>query len=106
MGRAERRRMERNNRLENRKDKVLMSQKEVNNLKRRIIEDVADFKVETMMTCFALALHRVFRFGPKRILRLLQYIDDLMGAINTGEKTIDDYRKELEEEAKVVVSCK
>lgn len=106
MGRAERRRMERNNRLENRKDKVLMSQKEVNNLKRRIIEDVADFKVETMMTCFALALHRVFGFGPKRILRLLQYIDDLMGAINTGEKTIDDYRKELEEEAKVIVSCK
>ncbi len=106
MGRAERRRMERKNRIEERKDKILMTHKDINNLKKKIIDDVADFKVETLMTCFALALHRVYGFGAKRILRLLQCIDDLMGAINTGEKTIDDYRKELEEEAKVIVSCK
>ena len=106
MGRAERRRMERNNRIEERKGKILMSPQEVNNLKKKIIDDVADFKVEALMTCFALTLHRLFGFGPKRILRVLQYIDDLMGDINEGKKTVDDYRKELEEEAKVVVSCK
>lgn len=106
MGRAERRKMERHRRIEDRKSKILMTPKDVNELKRKIVEDVADFKVETLMTCFALALHRVYGFGAKRILRLLQYIDDLMGAINDGTKTVDDYRKELEEEAKVVVSCK
>ena len=105
MGRAERRRMERNNRIEERKGKILMSTQDINKMKRDIVQDVADFKVEALMTCFALANHRLYGHGPQRTMRTLQYIDELMGPISTGEKTVDDYRKELEEEAKVVIKC-
>ena len=105
MGRAERRRMERNNRIEERKGKILMSPHDINEMKRNIAQDVTDFKIETLMTCFALANHRLYGHGATRTMRTLQYIDELMGPIATGEKTVDDYKRELEEEAKVIIKC-
>ena len=106
MGRAERRRMERQNRIEDNKGKVLMSQHDINELRRSIVEDVADFRTEALMTCFALANRRLYGHGTQRTLRTLQYIDELMGHINTGEKTIDDYKRELEDEINVRVVCR
>lgn len=105
MGRAERRRMERNNRIEERKGKILMSPQDINEMKRNIVQDVTDFKIEALMTCFALANHRLYGHGPQRTMRTLQYIDELMGPIATGEKTVEDYKQELEDEAKVIVKC-
>ena len=105
MGRAERRRMERNKRIESRKDKILMSTDEVIRMKRQITEEATDYKVEALMTCFALANRRLYGHGTQRTMRTLQYIDDLMEAIITGEKSIDDYKKEVEDEVNVVISC-
>ena len=105
MGRAEKRRLERKNRIEERKGKVLMSHSEINELKRTIVEDVADFRTEALMTCFALANRRLYGHGTQRTLKTLQYIDELMGPITTGEKTIDDYKRELEDEVHVKVVC-
>ena len=105
MGRAEKRRMERKNRIEERKGKVLMSHSDINEMKRSIVEDVADFRTEALMTCFALANRRLYGHGTQRTLRTLKYIDELMGPIATGEKTIDDYKRELENEVSVKVVC-
>lgn len=98
MGRAERRRLERSQRIEKRKNGVLVSRSDYNELKRTIVDTSAKRDVEVMMTCFALAQHRLYGFGAKRILRTLRYVDELMGEIVDDRKTIEDFEKELENE--------
>lgn len=105
MGRAERRKLERRNRIDDRKGKILLGRDEINRLKEEIAAEASEYNVENLMTCFALAEHRLYGFGQKRILRTLQYIDELMGPISDGAKTIEDYKKELEEEGNVVIKC-
>lgn len=105
MGRTERRRLERRNRIEDRKDKLYMSRDEINRMKDEIAAVASEYNVENLMTCFALAEHRLYGFGQKRILRTLQYIDELMGPIADGTATIEDYKKELEREGNVVIRC-
>lgn len=105
MGRAERRRLERRNRIEDRKGKTYMSRDEINRLKEEIAATASEYNVENLMTCFALAEHRLYGFGQKRILRTLQYIDELMGPIADGTATIEDYKEELEREGNVVIRC-
>lgn len=100
MGRAERRRAERNERIENRKGKLVVSRQDLKDVREAISKD----NVKVLMTCFALAEHRLYGYGQKRILRTLQCIDDMMGEIIDGTKTIDDFARELKDEAGVVVS--
>ena len=103
MGRAERRRRERFKRLEDKQNNVTLNRHDLNEIKEKISAQAAKYDVEILMTCFALAEHRLYGFGQKRILRSLNYIDQLMGDILQGNKTIDDYCEELEQEAGVVV---
>ena len=105
MGRAERRMAERRERIDYNKHKVVMTRQEVGKLKNDLMDDISKYNVEALMTCFALTEHRLYRFGHKRILRTLQYIDDLMSAVNDGETTIEAYKRELEEEASVIIKC-
>lgn len=49
MGRAERRRMERSDRIENRKGKLLMSKSDLKDIRAEISEN----NVQVLMTCFA-----------------------------------------------------
>lgn len=105
MGRAERRRTERRNRIENRKGKIPLSHSEIGEIKRQTREKVSAYNVESLMTCFALAEHRLYGFGQKRIMRSLQYIDELMGYILNDKATMEDYLKELEEETGVIIKC-
>ena len=102
MGRQERRRLERKNRIEDRKSKLLMTRADVAAIKAKITEDVCSnfgsYTTEAMMTCFALANHRLYGHGWKRTMKTLQYIDELMGPISDGTKTMEDYKEELEEE--------
>lgn len=108
MGRKEKRLIERRNRIENRKGKVLLSRDDIRDMKQELTDTVVDTvtknDVEVLMTCFALAEHRLYGFGKKRILRSLKYVDELMGHIVDGSKTIYDYAEELEEEAQIKVS--
>lgn len=103
MGRAERRRQERLQKLEEKRNSVTLNKEDLREIKEKISAEVAKSDVEILMTCFALAEHRLYGFGQKRILKSLQYIDTLMGDILSDSKSIDDYRTELEEEAHVVV---
>ena len=103
MGRAERRRNDRINRLDSRKDKLLIDKKELTDMRSDIVDTVAKYDVEAMMTCFALAEHRLYGFGSTRIMRSLQYIDELMGNVLRGSKTIDEYKQELIDETGVAI---
>lgn len=105
MGRAERRQLERRNRIQDRKDKVLLSRQDIAEMKRDVYRNVDNFRIEALMTCFALANRRLYGHGPKRIMRSLNLIDELMCDIYDDKATIDDYKKELEDDAGVIVKC-
>lgn len=105
MGRAERRRAERNNRIENRKDKILVSREDLTDIKQKISHEVSGYSAEVLMTCFALALRKTYGFGQKRIFRALTCVDELMQGILDDTATMDEYIKTLEDETGVVVIC-
>lgn len=103
MGRAERRLAERKNRIETKRNNVSMTRQEFGEMKDSIRNDVSKYNVEALMTCFALAEHRLYGFGTKRVFRTLSYIDELMGNIVDGSATVEDYKKLLEEEVGVAI---
>lgn len=100
MGRAERRRAERNERIENRKGKIVVSRQELKDVREAVSKD----NVVVLMTCLALAEHRLYGYGAKRIFRTLNYIDSMMGEVCDGTKTMDDIARELKDETGVVIS--
>ena len=99
MGRAERRRMERSDRIENRKGKLLMSKSDLKDIRAEISEN----NVQVLITCFALANHRIYGHGHKTTLRTLTEVDRMMGEILDGTKTMDDFTRELREECEIEV---
>lgn len=103
MGRAERRRSERINRINSRKDKLLIDKKDLADMRSDIVDTVGKYDVEALMTCFALAEHRLFGFGMTRIIRSLEYVDELMGDVLKGAKSIDEYKQELTDETGVAI---
>ncbi len=105
MGRAERRRRERNDRIRKRKEKILISREDLGRVKREITDDISNFSVEVMMTAFALAEHRLYGFGAKRIMRSLEYIDGIMGEVGRGEATVEELAEQLKDETGVLIKC-
>lgn len=105
MGRAEKRLQERKNRINSRKDKIIISREELGRWKEHISQDTSNFNVEALMTCFALSLSQLYQFDSDKMLDVMYKIDNLMGAVMNGEVTIDDYKRQLEE-AGVVIKCK
>ena len=105
MGRAEKRRAERVDRIEKKKTQVTMDRHDIARMKRQISDDVSSYSTEALMTCFGLAMCRLYGFKQKRILKTLQYIDELMGPIMEDTATIEDYKNQLEEEGNVIIRC-
>lgn len=107
MGRQERRLLERKNRLEDRKTKILMRPEDIKEMKAKLTESITErfgcYSTETLFTCFALANHRLYGHGWQRTMRTLSYVDELMGPIVDGTKTVEDYKKELKDEVGFVV---
>lgn len=105
MGRAERRRMERQARIQENKGKISLRPDEIRQIRRDAIDQVVQYDVEVLMTCFAMVLHEQYGFGYKRIFRALEGVDNLFGKVLDHELTIDDIRNQLEAEIGVVVQC-
>lgn len=103
MGRAERRKAEKRDRIESRKGKILVSRDEINKMKNDISSEMSKYSVETLMTCFALAERQLYGFGPKRILRSLRCIDELFGKILSGEASMEDYIQEIKDETGLII---
>lgn len=106
MGRAERRRVERRERIQNRKGNVSLSRKDIRDMKESITHDASAYGVEALMTCYGLALRRLYGFGNKRIINSLRAIDELMEGILDGSHTIEEYKQILEDETGVIICCK
>ncbi len=94
MGRAERRKIEKKNRSEKPTHGQLRTYKE------RITSEQARFNTELLLTSFALCQHRVFGFGRKRILRSLQYMDEMVGS----GLDLDVLRQELRDEVGIDIT--
>lgn len=103
MGRAERRKAERRNRIASNKDSVRMTRDDIRRVEERAQEGLTAYSTEALLTCFALANRRLYKHGVTRTMRTLNYIDELMGAVINDEATIEDYKKELEDEIGLVV---
>ena len=103
MGRAERRRLERRKRIEANKDRVSLTWDEIHAMKNKVREETFQYDAVSLLTCFALAEHSLYGFGQKRIMRSLNYINELMESISNGNATIEDYVKKLEEETRVSI---
>jgi hypothetical protein len=100
MNRAERRKIERK---EKHGKGVTLSKNELNSIKEQISDRASITTVDILMVCFALAEHRVHKFGKKRIKKTIDYIDSLVEMIVNGEATIEDYKRELKEETNVTI---
>lgn len=103
MGRAEQRRLERKNRIENRKGKIAMSRKDIAELQHEAAFARTKYDAEALMTCFGIIEHRVHKFGRTRIFRTFEAIDKLMQDIIEGRTTLEELKKELEEDVGVIV---
>lgn len=100
MNRAERRKIERK---EKHGKGVTLSKNELNSIKEQISDRASITTVDILMVCFALAEHRVHKFGKKRIKKTIDYIDSLVEDIVNGNATLEDYKKALKEEADVTI---
>ena len=103
MGRAERRRQERQQRILTKRGNISLSPYELRQIKRQAVNDIATFDVEIMQTCFAVVLHEEFGFGPKRIERAIRAVDRKFGMILNDELTADELAKSLEDSTGIEV---
>lgn len=105
MGRAERRRAERQNRIEDKKNKIYLRPSDITKMKQDITKQMADFDVEVLLTCFAQVLHDNYGFGQKRIMRALKAVDDTFGKVLNEELNVEEMKRRLEDEVGVRICC-
>ena len=105
MGRAERRRTERNARINDRKNKLLITQEELHRIKDRLSYQESKYSTENLMACFGLVLSR--RGLPdEEIVSYLEDINKLMDDILSGEHIMQEYLNELENRTGIVIKCR
>jgi len=71
--------------------------------KEEIIDELENTRVEILMNCMVVALHREFGFGQQRCLRVLNAIDGMMVLADEGKLTLETLRKMAEEESGIKV---
>lgn len=103
MGRKLKRILAKQNKREKKKSTVTMTYQDLIDMKRKTAQEQNEFTVENLFVLFALAEHRVHKFGSTRIFRTLNYIEELMNPIISGEKVFSDYATELEKETGIKV---
>ena len=70
---------------------------------KRAVTNTRNFDIEALMVCFALTEHRLHGFGRKRLTQTINYVSELMDDILKDRATIDDYKRILEEKAKIKI---
>ncbi len=105
MGRAERRRLERSQRIEDRKGRVALRPDEIREIKRRTAHEISTFDVEVLLTCFAQVLRDQYQWGHKRIFRALTAVDETFGRVLRGELSVADMQQRLEDDAGIRIQC-
>lgn len=72
---------------------------------KQVEKQLNDGRVEAMMLCFALGLHKEFRFGKERCLKALKSVDDLMKPWISGKSDLTDLRDRVINEIGIDVRC-
>lgn len=99
MGRAERRKQERLDRLNSTTSKhdvvrKRYTQEEFDKLIQQVDYQARLETVQMMMTAFALAEHRIHKFGHTRVKRTIDYVEQLMDDINHDKASFEQYRED------------
>lgn len=106
MGRSERRRAERQQRLERNK---IINKLTQNGPTNEMINDAVHIasanNVELLMTCFALSLHDEFGFKEKRISRCLNKVSEYMDKILNDETDLKELQKQLQDNTGIEIKC-
>lgn len=88
---------------------IVMSQAELNRIKKQVqketVDKLAKYDVEIMLTCFATVLRNQYRWGYKRIFRVLNGVDELFGRVLDGELSDEDMRQQLIDEVGIRINC-
>lgn len=98
MGRAERRRQERVNRIEDRKGRIALRPDEIRKMKRDTVDQIAKFDVDILFTCFAQVLRTEYGWGHKRILRALSAVDEMFGRVLNEGLSVKEMQERLADE--------
>lgn len=106
MGRAERRRQERAKRIQDRKSKILMRPDEIRQMKRDLVDQIATYDVDVLLTCFAQVLHDQYGWGRVRILRALTAVDDMFGRVLSDELNVQEMQARLADEVGIRINTK
>ena len=104
MNRAERRKAERDARVE--EIEAMKKKKREDASKQKLIDETRAFDVDMLMTCFALAEHQLHGFGKKRISKSIAKVTELMVDILNDRATLDEYKEELASDAKVLLEAR
>lgn len=95
MNRAERRRLEKQNRARG--------------IKKMIVDDIVqqteNQRVEAMLTCFVLAMHEEFGFGKTRCLRALERVDSYMGTWIKDQESLRKLQRKVKDEVGIIITC-
>ena len=96
MGRAERRKREREDRIYENRQAIKMTKEEYKNVQDQVAKDASIFAVEALMTCFATVLHEEYEFGFTRIGRAIGSVDEMFGKVLDGKLSISEMKEKLE----------
>ena len=104
MGRAERRRQEKIDRIYQSKGAVKVSRDDYLGIRHDASVEAAKFDTEILLTCFAQVLHDSFGFGYIRVERALSEVDTTFGKVLSGEIDFDDMKKKLADEVGINIT--
>ena len=95
MNRAERRRLEKQNRARGIKKMIVDDN----------VQETENQRVEAILTCFVLAMHEEFGFGKKRCLRALKRVDSYMGTWVKDTESLKQLKQKVRDEVEIIITC-
>ena len=95
MNRAERRRLEKQNRARGIKKMIVDDN----------VQETENQRVEAILTCFVLAMHEEFGFGKKRCLMALERVDSYMGTWVKDQESLKLLKQKVKDEIGIVITC-
>jgi predicted glycosyl hydrolase (DUF1957 family) len=105
MGRAERRRAEKANKKEQRKTMIHMTQEEYYEAIRQARNEATRDAFKVFATCMAVKDIRMHKYGKKRLIDNLDYMDKLMNDLLDEKADFAKYEKEVYDKG-VIINCK
>ena len=98
MGRADKRQRERSERIADRQEKILLTPRELRQIKTDVADQVSKFTVDALLTCFAQVLYSDFQWEYDDIIGALTAVDDTFGRVLRNELSVKGMQKQLEED--------